>query len=159
VIAVRNSLIEDAHSDHPRNGLAPLARPVADIKAITKQAILYWNKPLRGKIEVPLPTAEEDVFGRLPTRYPITWQAFLRLSVMKTIEEIYPPVKVSSPPEAFAATGEIDGTIRNVSLSGIDPEIDPQLADTLAAVQSGEIGYFYSHSLKHITRNPENSSA
>ncbi len=155
VLCVRNSLVEDwcsvaAGRESPLND--------ADVIDLTQTAMTYFAKHV-AHLEIPAAVPQPDPFGALPTRYPAAWRALAVLSALPDglvgVEyDPVPPRRTALPlphrdprwrplPRAF------------VELSGLSPVIDPDLGMILKDIAEDQVGSFFSHNFKMITRNPD----
>jgi len=134
VLAVRNSdPIQNLHSEQK-------LLDDSEMRALTTQAIEFFAGVDLAELTGQLDKPEHDLFGSLPSKYPLAWEAFkqIALSTMKYQYVTYSP----------AAADLAD-------LPALESGVDGQLREELAKIQSGEISFLFRDSFKWISRNTE----
>ncbi len=154
VVAVRNSLVTDLNASRAYTRALRSQRellPDEQMPWVTGEAIKYFQAVNLDAIQ---PQPHRDMFGSLPRRFPNAWRVLSLLGNSSDPEiTCNLPMTVAEPLD-FLASGM--GLVRHSEIeSGIDPGLNPFLADVLKKVENKEIGPFLSSSFKGITRNPE----
>lgn len=163
VVAIRNSLIEDLGSTSEAARRLGLAAPVLsdrDVPAITGAAIEYLAGLDLDEVagEVTAPSEANDVFGRLPKRYPTAWRALSKLALGPQPETRYAPAKAATAPPILLGRPVPDRWLQDTRthvLSGMDQTIEPRLQRVLRLVKNGVVPAFFADSFKMITRDPD----
>lgn len=149
VVGVRNSLIEALNAPS-RNARQIL--PDKDMPLLTKEAIGYFQTVDFAHAAV---VPGIDVFGSLPRRFPNAWQCLSALACMEGGEADYSFQKEKAEALAIASTRTRTAAhATTVVGNGMDPNIDPALANAMAMIQRGELEAFFAPSFSRLTRNP-----
>lgn len=160
VIAVRNSLLEDMGSTRPFHPTfqakpSPIIRDT-DMRAITSEAISFFET---ADLCVPLNSLKEssdwDIFGELPQRYPVTWNALREASRLDGGERRLRLIDASPPDFDLTAAASLTSGMKTVVTSGIDPRSDSTLINILNSVRTGETGLVFFPAFKWFTRHTE----
>lgn len=161
VVAIRNSLFETLCSvDFERAGLdEPL--PDNDIRTITGDAIIYFDKLDLAAISDRISQTDTntiDIYGGIKSKYPVSWRALTHLVTGKKSAR-YPKKQVS---EVFQIR-EVDnfknaektnkGRTIKVVLDGCSAVFDETMLENLMGVDRNEMGAFLFDSFKMCTRN------
>lgn len=100
VATVRNSPLESIHADsyHPSGQERRLTPD--DIKALTSAAIGHFSKVDFPKIAEEISAPENDRYGDLAQRYPVSWEALASLAYTTSSEPIveYEPIQLDNLP-------------------------------------------------------------
>ena len=162
VVAIRNSLLEDLASTTEaarRLGLERAVLPDGEMPLLTREAIRFFGSVdlARECRKIAVPPPDYDVFGNLPTKYPMSWRALGELASLSYGEVSYPPVSARAPALQVGRPAELaTGTMGGVRvLSGIALEIEPELQRSLRLVRTGMYPGLFSDCFKMITRNPQ----
>lgn len=134
VLAVRNSdQIQHLHSE-----LKLLDD--SEIRTLTSQAIEYFATVDLAELARQAEQPAQDLFGSLPSRYPLAWEAFqqIALSTMKYQYVTYTPTATDLP-----------------DLPALESGVDSQILDDLTQIQNGEISFLFRDSFKWISRDTD----
>jgi len=160
VVTIRNSLFETLQSDQYQT--TGLKHPLCDkeIKAFTKNAILYFNKLDFEALSRQLANdTHEDFYQNIVSKYPASWAALQRLwTSSKKIGYPAVPCMPAVIQELSFDNPDYNNEKRLLTvakLDGMDPTIDDGLKGTLRRLQSGQIQVLYVGSFKHLSRNFE----
>ena len=161
VVTIRNSPIETIQSDE--YAVAGLKRALtnAEVKALTMQAVSYFNKQNFDTLCVcAKQETSQDVYHEALKKHPLSFQALKALagSSKKAID--YPSVKIDDPyiiseVEEMAVIQDEQEQERRKSTTydGYSSKIEPQLAQILAYIVTTPYKAFMSDSFKSVTRN------
>lgn len=159
VVTVRNSLLEDLGSSG--SSLLPPHLPQSawpvkdeDIRAITQEAIAYWQRADLQHWSLPTHPSSQNPFGDLKHNFPHAWHVLSRLAQAKTQTLSFPACQAPLPilPIASIAT---DKSKQTVTLSGMSPLFDSRLVDFLHVIADGEMDLLFTDSWKMLTRHPQ----
>jgi hypothetical protein len=153
VVAIRNSLIEDIHTDHPYTEAlrSVVQMPDSIMAQITFKAIKYFQA---FNLDTVTMNATQDVFGALPLRFPTAWHA-LSLLANSTGTEIACDLPVTKSKSVDDCETHMLTDNVSVVISGIDPGLDSKLANVIEQIERGRLSTFFSSSFRGISRNPE----
>ncbi|GGG08752.1 hypothetical protein GCM10010912_61650 [Paenibacillus albidus] len=155
-VAIRNSLLEDIASTKEAAKKFGLRRPLISdeqIKNITTNAIVFFNKQNFKSASYKTDSIESDPFGHLSTKFPLAWYVMHKLSQCSNYITFEVPneLRIAHSPLQKHNTSTTSVEVQ----SGMDPNIDPTLREILLRVKNGEQAFFFSDSFKMITRHPE----
>lgn len=154
VVAIRNSLLEALHSSRPTPNVNLPIRVISDlqIRDITTEAARFFSQVDLARVTTEAPADDVDPFRHLPQRYPTAWKAISELS--KHVWSAFEPVVSSCPPvDSSGLMLQVPPDDHAVILSGIDPTIDPRLAQNLREVTQQPSRPFFVDSFKMLTRH------
>lgn len=164
VITVRNSDIESLHADsyHPSGQGKRLTSD--DIKAITSAAIKYFEHVDFFVLTEQIGALENDKYGMLAKRYPISWRALTQLAISNRQIIDYDPVPIFAKPNLSnlkpqqAVSGLFSegnrAQMMQVTADGYSMTIDHGLFQTLQTIVKNKLP-FVSDGFKGVSRNLE----
>ena len=158
VVTVRNSLIERLNScEHGSTGLS---KPLTDenVKAITKQAIVYFKDIDFLALNEETKHLGQDFYGSIIEKYPIAWTALCELgnsdeqciTYEKAQGERLRPKYLSHPAGTASGSNE---KLTKVVLDGISPIIDERLRTHLSNIYLEKLDIVYFDCFKMLSRN------
>lgn len=154
IATIRNSMFELAASDNCHK--LKMAEPLSDkqIKEVTSSAIVYFNNCTFDELIKEIPRDWDNLYENAIQRYPIAWEALLKLSNMqestlKLVEEkIYDACEVTwHAPES--------SKMKRTIFDGYSLAFDERLSNILNKIISGEMNVFFVDCSKMLTRNFE----
>jgi hypothetical protein len=134
VLAIRNSdLLQDLHGTQQ-------VLDDKELRTLTSQAIEFFAEIDLAQLAGELETRENDPFGALPTKYPVTWEALKQLALGTTrfSDKKYEPL-----------TAEL------ADLPSVEQVVEGDLLKDLTQIQQGEISFLFRDSFKMISRNTD----
>ncbi|MEK4297782.1 hypothetical protein [Paenibacillus sp. FSL R5-0914] len=155
-VAIRNSLLEDIASTNEAAMKFGLRRPVISdeqIKYITSNAIVFFNKQNFESTSYEIESIESDPFGHLSTRFPLAWYVMHKLSQCSNYITFEVPNELKITHSLLEKQSESKKFVQ--VQSGMDPFIDQTLSEILHKIKNGEQPFFFCDSFKMITRHPE----
>jgi hypothetical protein len=162
VVGVRNSVIEDLHIVRPYTrvfaGHAVLND--ASMPTVTGTAVRFFAAARLDEFEAEPVAPEADLWGRRARRFPVAWEVLGHLGALsRTIRSSrrwQPQACAPYPLDALSSgSGTEAAAIVHVSISGMDPGWDPQLADLLQQVARELHPVSFFPAFKSLSRNPE----
>lgn len=162
VVAVRNSRLEDLSStpEAARHlGLSHAVLPDADLPMLTREAARYFAEVdlAAASARVGIPPPADDVFGKLPTRFPVAWRALAELAALPCGDATYAPLPARPP--ALRLGRPVEARLSTMAgahiVSGMERGIEPELQRLLRLVKTGLFPGLFADSFKMITRDPE----
>jgi hypothetical protein len=161
VVAIRNSLLEELASSHaalwspdfPRR-TRPLVQDEG-IRAITQEAIVYWQHVNLARLSLPVPSPAQDCFGHLHQDFPHAWHVLSRLAQATTSTISFPACQAPLPELPTSSSLAAGASKQVVVESGLSPHLDSHLLGTLRAIHNGQLDLLFTDSWKMLTRHPE----
>lgn len=146
-VGVRNSLIEDLHTDSQGKNRSFQPADENWIRSLTENTIRYFADRSIERIAYQA----NNLFGDFISLYPTTCAAFRNLCQLSGPDKYYKPVKGNIPEiDLSQRSSNCSGTM---VFSGVDQNIDPFLQYCLWMISQKRIEVFFAPSLKHLTRN------
>ena len=153
VTTVRNSMLEIAASDNC--GELKMSEPLssAQIKEITSEAILYFDKIDFEILSKKCGDNFIDVYNDALCKYSLSWKALVKIANMETqtLE-----IANSAPEKAMQQSDNVNSNneIKKTVFDGFTTEIEPPLMEKLNSIKENG-GLLYVDSSKMLTRNFE----
>jgi hypothetical protein len=154
VLAVRNSLITDLNASRAHTRALRSPKPLLPDERmpwITGEAIGYFQRVNLGAVRVQ---PGQDLFGSLPGRFPNAWHVLSLLGRSADTEIACELPMANAEPMVFPLSPR-KVERHTVIASGMDPGLDPHLAEILRQIERRELDLLFSFAFKGITRNPE----
>ncbi|MGO4108964.1 hypothetical protein [Paenibacillus sp. YAF4_2] len=154
VVAIRNSLLEDAASTTSAAlslGLRRVSVSDEQIKLITSDAINFFSTYNLSVEALKLNEPDENLFIQLESIYPLAWSAMRHLSQCSNYMSFNNTngSKTKSNIDINSTQSELFVEVQ----SGIDPKMNTVLVQILKRISDGQQPFFFSDSFKMITRN------
>lgn len=159
VATIRNSKIETIGS---RNSMIMGVEKEIDnaqIKNITKNAILYFKKQNLEELSIKLRKENiDDYYLNIIKKYPISWKAIMEISNTKSKEIIFDKITEKVEIKIMESNQEVIKSETNENAiveDGISETYNRRLLDTLDAIEKNQLDLFFCDSFKLLTRNFE----
>ena len=164
VVTLRNSALESIHADSYRPITQGKRLTADDIRAITSAAIEYFKEVDFPAMAEQIGLPENDKYGELAKKYPVSWAALTMLSNTTTQVTKYNPITITTKPDLNILKqrqavselffNKIDSQIVHVTADGYSLTIDPGLRHIIKTALENELP-FISYSFKGLSRNIE----
>ena len=157
VVAIRNSLFEVLASEAYADMGLKVYLPDSCIVEVTGEAIRYFSINRPETLFVTAETGFNDVYGGLPIKYPIAWNAINTLANTNKISLRFAKVIGKEDQELLLMLPEeVEKTLdfnNKVILNGYDSNFDEQLLRSLYLVKNYQSALFFTDCFKFATRN------
>lgn len=157
VATVRNSKMETIQSVNCKSmGLREELKD-KDIKYITKSAINYFKKHKLEELSMKLKKQNiEDFYGNIINKYPMAWNAIMKLANTKSKEIEFDSVKEKVKLDIEESKNQVQTSKINdkaIVDDGISEKYNKQEIDIMHTMEDGKVQMFFTDCFKMATRN------
>lgn len=149
-LCIRNSKLEEMHTNYPDDNNLLFNLSENQIKSITSEAIKYFSE----QDLTDLPLEGITIYDHFISQYPKTWELFSTIRTLKNKQKhkkFSPSLEKNEIKINFKNI--FGATEKSVVMSGISSEFCENEQKILHLISQGKVPYFYSDSFKMVTRN------